>query len=148
MILYASLASYLWFQTEFFTWMCGLGCISIAIQSKAPFMQNSLWIRKREGFANEETVFFGAWVGLDDEWRRIGRRRNGTKILWQTREPVFSVLNQDLLIYRKRRNMRRAFVISLAICLIASSLDGRFVYSPWPGNLWEESQLMFPNSGL
>ena len=40
--------------------------------------------------------------------------------------------------YRKRSNMRCAFVIFLAICFIAFSLDCRFVYSPRPGTLEEE----------
>ena len=41
--------------------------------------------------------------------------------------PVCCVLNTILFIYRKRSNMRCAFVVFVAICLIAFSLDGRFV---------------------
>ena len=43
--------------------------------------------------------------------------------------PIYCVLNTVFVIYRKRSNMRRAFVIFLAICFIAFSLNSRFVYS-------------------
>ena len=43
--------------------------------------------------------------------------------------------------------MRRVFVIFLAVCFIAFSLDGRFVYSGCSlgsDSPWEERRLMFP----
>ena len=61
-----------------------------------------------------------------------------------------SVLNTFFVIYRKRSNMRRVFVIFLAIYIIAFSLDRRFVCSRCslgPSSLWEERRLMIPNSG-
>ena len=85
-------------------------------------------------------MYNGVGVGLDDECEGILKRYKGQrfsrvplrdKVAFMAGEvPVYSVLNTALIIYRKRSNMRRAFVIFLAICLIAFSLDSSFVYSP------------------
>ena len=66
----------------------------------------------------------------------ISRARLRSKIACMaSKVPVYSVLNTALVIYRKRSNMRRAFVIFLTICLTSFSLDSRFVYSPRPRTL-------------
>ena len=102
-------------------------------------------------------MYYGVGVGLDDQCERIGkihkeerysRARLRSKIAFMAgKVPVCSVLSTALVIYRKRSNMRRVFVIFLTICLIAFSLDGRFVYSPRPLTPGNECRLMSLNSG-
>ena len=92
-------------------------------------------------------MYNGVGVGLDDECEGILKRYKGQrfsrvplrdKVAFMAGEvPVYCVLNTALIIYRKRSNMRHAFVIFLAICFMAFSLDSRFVYSPRPGTLWD-----------